>query len=136
MNAYIFTMSKTMQYTKAKLSIVYVSLWFVFVFALCSFPGNQIPNFEFLNQISFDKIIHLGMFAVQMVLVQRALYLNNFSINIYIIPIAELLIVWGITLEYMQTVFFINRFGEWVDAIANSLGVIIGGFIAHKLYTK
>jgi len=127
-------MSKSL--SKAKFSIIYALLWFVFVFVLCSFPGNQIPNFEFLNHISFDKVIHLGMFAVQMILIQRAFYFNQFSISNYIIPIAELLIFWGMTLEYMQTSFFINRFGEWIDSVANSFGVIAGSYISIKLYTK
>ncbi len=75
------------------------------------------------------------MFAVQMGLIQRTFYLNNIPVKTYIIPIAELLIIWGITLEYMQTTFFINRFGEWVDVVANSLGVITGSYIANKIYT-
>lgn len=127
-------MDSTADSMRAKLSVGFAALWFLIVFVLCSFPGNQIPNFQFLNQISFDKMIHLGMFAIQMILILRSLYIYQIQLQKHILYIAELLICWGIVLEYMQTTFFINRFGEWIDVIANSTGVLLGAWAGKKLY--
>lgn len=42
--------------------------------------------------------------------------------------------VYGVLLEYVQYTFFSNRYFEWMDAIANVVGVVTG-WILFKLFT-
>lgn len=110
--------------------------WFVFVFVLCAYPGNYIPEVAFLNKLSFDKIIHLIIFFGLNHLSIRSLFYNNQFSIVFSLLISELVILYGITLEYMQTVFFINRFGEWIDVLANTTGTILAAYFSIKIYNK
>jgi len=105
-------------------------LWAFFVLGLCSFPGNKIPNFDLLNKISFDKIVHLFMFGIQSALLVYAFQEapQKPTVILIILDVA----FFGVLLECMQTNFFINRFGEWVDILANSLGAALGAMVYLK----
>jgi VanZ family protein len=98
---------------------------------LCGFPGNQIPNFEFLNQISFDKIIHMFIFAVQSYLLFHA-FTFEFAKSNYGMLILDIAL-FGLLIEFLQSYVFVNRYGEWVDVLANTLGAALGALSFFKL---
>ena len=89
-------------------------LWAFFILVLCGFPGDQIPEFETLNRWSADKVIHSFIFLV--------MYLWSYApIAGKVSSLSVLLdvVLFGVLTEYLQTEVFINRYGEWTDALAD-----------------
>jgi VanZ family protein len=109
-------------------------IWAGVIVLLCGFPGNRIPNFDLLNRISFDKLVHTAMFSILtflLLLAERSQF-NSFKLNAFILEAA---VMFGVLMETMQTAIFINRFGEWVDMVANTIGAILGLLLA-RFYIK
>jgi VanZ family protein len=110
-------------------------VWTIFVFLLCSMPGKAIPKFSWLELISFDKFVHAGIFFML-----QQLYIHGFSTqnknmflkkNYLIFPLV-FCILFGASLEIMQSKIFSERSGDLGDFIANTIGVILGTILYPK----
>ena len=53
--------------------------WFVIIMVLICLPGKDIPAPKFLLDINFDKIVHIGMFGMQAVLLFYPVSKSTFS---------------------------------------------------------
>ncbi len=99
--------------------------WSIFILILCSTPGHYIPTTNWLELLSFDKLVHASIFFVLVILWLIVLIkynlINTFSICITI----ALCITYGGVLEIMQAQLFSQRSGDWLDFIANSIGCIV-----------
>ncbi|MBP6335403.1 MAG: VanZ family protein [Bacteroidia bacterium] len=112
-------------------------LWALFILIICAIPGDRIPKLSFLEWLKPDKIVHLLVFAVLCILVLRS-FLNSNLTGIKkknVVLIAVLLSVfYGALIEYLQYTVFINRSGDVRDAIANTLGVLLGWWIYNRYF--
>ncbi len=103
--------------------------WALFILVICGFSGDKIPNIKLLNQFSADKLIHGFMFFVLVYLLCKAEKNRpDFLMQLRFYFLLDAC-MFGLLMEYCQTHFFVNRFGEWIDVLANSLGALLAFLI-------
>ena len=103
-------------------------LWVIIVLLLTGLPGNDLPTLPtFWNKLYPDKIVHMGMFGMLILLLSAGSYykagkvaLNKKLIFIYLIITIAL---GGIT-ELLQKWVFIHRSCDINDFYADVIGVI------------
>lgn len=108
-------------------------IWSIIVFILLSMPGNDIPKFPFLEQMHFDKIVHLFLFAIFVILFIFGFYkqTNFFYLKKYCHTSAIILgVFYGGLTELLQEYIAINRSADFYDYIAD----VVGCFIGYLLY--
>ncbi len=93
-------------------------LWTITIFILCTLPSDALKEVNV-----YDKFAHLGVFAIF-----SFLWLNS-SKNFIIIIISG--IFYGIFIEFWQGILpdSFHRSLDWMDAIADAVGVVIGWII-------
>jgi hypothetical protein len=87
--------------------------WFFLVLVLICLPGSDIPPVEtWLNDIYFDKWVHIGLFSILTFLFiypVRKLDLTNAAKKNTAIKIAIAAWVWALTTEFIQKYFIPDR---------------------------
>ncbi|OFY63797.1 MAG: hypothetical protein A3H98_14040 [Bacteroidetes bacterium RIFCSPLOWO2_02_FULL_36_8] len=114
-----------LRYTK------YSLLWAFLIFVLCLFPGKYIPSVWWLELLSFDKLVHAGLFFILVILMTRGFSLQQkFSHlrNYCLVTSFYISVFYGGALELMQGTFFSGRTAEFSDFIANAFGCAMAGF--------
>lgn len=110
-----------LSYWKSILSVV-VILYLSFA------PPSDFSEMPKVNILFFDKIIHVALYIfLTIVLIYDFRNHNKFSKNnsIYIVQCILFPIVLGGCIEIAQDKWFYPRTAEWVDWLADILGVII-----------
>ncbi|MBT8308696.1 MAG: VanZ family protein [Maribacter sp.] len=112
---------------KHQYAIAFIS-WMVFVTfsSLYSFEGSGFGSFNVPNG---DKIVHFIFYFVAAVLGSLFLLETKKEMalqSIQVIILAFSLIFFGIIIEVIQEAFTTNRSGDVNDALANSIGAILG----------
>ena len=111
--------------------------WFFVVLTLICIPGYDLPKVDnWMIQINYDKLIHVGIFAVLAFLFMQPLTKSSLSKKQqwqYFIKIALATVVWGYTTEVIQKFFIPGRSYDLTDWLADSIGGIIA-MIFCKLY--
>ncbi|HMK03529.1 MAG TPA: VanZ family protein [Ferruginibacter sp.] len=114
--------------------------WFFLVLTLCCIPGFDLPKVDnWLIEINFDKLVHVGLFAVLAYLFMYPLVKMNLSGKerwYYIIKITIATIVWGFTVELIQKFFIPGRSFTLGDCIADGLGGIIAVLFYKKRFSE
>jgi hypothetical protein len=91
-------------------------LWTLLILVACSWPGKSIPDAPVTG---FDKVVHIGLFAGWITLWLLA-YPHKANL------LVALGIAYGLALEVYQQLLPFDRTFDWLDAIADAAGVIIG----------
>ncbi|HMY13468.1 MAG TPA: VanZ family protein [Bacteroidia bacterium] len=107
--------------------------WGLFIFILCAIPGKNLPHYSWADLLSVDKLVHFTLFFILIILLKRAwlfVYKGVRSNNLLAIAIG---VIYGGSLELMQSYFYTDRSGSWFDFLANSLGAICGVLFFGKL---
>ena len=111
--------------------------WFFVVLTLVCIPGYDLPKVDnWMIQINYDKLIHVGIFAVLAFLFMQPLTKSSLSKREqwhYFIKIALATVVWGYTTEVIQKFFIPGRSYDLTDWLADSIGGIVA-MIFCKLY--
>lgn len=95
--------------------------WLISGFSLLTITLVSLLPFDQLPQVSgSDKMHHLLSYAF--VAIPIALRKGS---NWWVFLL--LVVLWGGAIEWLQPLF--NRHQEWLDALANAMGVIIGAFV-------
>ncbi len=111
--------------------------WFFIVLYIMCLPGSDIPSANWLSYIYFDKWVHVGLFALLVVLLCRPFYkssINKRERLQYFIKIAIAASIWGLTIEFIQKYFVPGRSFDMLDWAADSFGALIAFFICRKFY--
>jgi len=109
-------------------------LWGSIILGIISVPGNYIPKpHGFLELISPDKIVHLLMFAPFSFLISRGIWKQSQNIKSAIWISFFFGIIYAFSTELLQFFVISGRNGNIYDAIADSLGVLIGLFLFFKI---
>jgi len=121
----------------SKIKIKYlIIIWIIIIFILSSIPGNNIPKITQFKIPHLDKIVHFIMYSTLQFLVLVEYYKNYTQkyplVNVVLISVT-LSVFYGVIMEILQSLFFINRTGSFYDILANSTGAIIGSLIAILL---
>ncbi|KJS04550.1 MAG: hypothetical protein VR77_11320 [Flavobacteriales bacterium BRH_c54] len=110
-------------------------IWLIIIVVLSGYPGRGLPEAPFDE---FDKLVHLAIYALLSFLSilgfskQSHSFLLNSKLQIFF-SISFSIVIGGL-IELLQEYVFINRYGDWYDFIANSLGAFLGviGFYSMK----
>jgi VanZ family protein len=92
----------------------------------------------FLEKIHFDKIVHVSMFGIMMVLFGNPFNKTEFSYKQklqFFIRIALLISFWGLITECIQ-LYVPKRSFDLLDWAADSLGVFLAFIFLTKFMTK
>ncbi len=117
-------------------------LWAGLILLLAGIPGNYFPEItSFWDWLSPDKLVHLFLFSIFVMLLIIGLYkqycienLRYFNISI-IISVFIGIIYGGIT-ELLQKFVFIGRSASIYDFIADSIGSILGVVLFFIFFKK
>lgn len=102
-------------------------------------PGQVLPKEDWLSKIDFDKIVHIGLFAVLVFLwcgvVKKREKIFQSMQQIFVwITLGGC--VYGVLMEFVQKYFIPNRSFDIIDMLADAIGSIIGLVVATKLFVK
>jgi len=107
-------------------------VWLLILSILSLIPGENLPEIEF-NLFELDKLIHFIFYFILVILMNIGCRLKKsepFYKSIVWIVVVGIFTGWSI--EYLQGDFITNRFFDYSDIIANSLGTIVGMLIYVK----
>lgn len=111
--------------------------WFFIVLFLICMPGKDIPKNDWFDLVSFDKIVHGGIFGGLVFLFcmpfKKVNYTKQQKLN-WFIKIALATIVWGITTEFIQKYLVVGRQFDMMDWAADSFGAILSYFLCRKIF--
>lgn len=117
--------------------LIWVFLWSALVLVAIGVPGSYFPQpVSFLSLLSPDKIVHLLLFSPLAVLLRHTFVSANAPtlLKTHSGWFAFLFgTVFGISTELLQYSIFIGRNGNVYDAIADTVGIVLGIFLYPQL---
>ena len=111
--------------------------WAMVIMILCGLPGKKLPKLSFLDWAKPDKIVHLIMFGVMSFLLLKSFFTEyGKKTTTYKFIAVSVSIAYGVLIEILQATIFIDRTGDFRDALADALGAFIGLWIFNYLDKK
>ena len=129
--------SKYFSLNNIKPSFVFPILWLIISTLLLTIPGKAFPKENWLEKIWFDKWVHIGMFAVMVLLwcwATQRMKLNKEKLKKAFILIALLWLAYGIGMEFVQKHLVTNRSFDSGDIIADGVGCLAGLIYSIRRY--
>jgi VanZ family protein len=115
-------------------------IWAVFILVVTGMPGKYIPRVTtFWEQLSPDKIVHLGVFAILSFLILHGLlkqYLVSNHRYLFVAGAVGFSLVYGLVIEVLQAHVFIGRHGNAYDFYADAIGAFCGWMVFSMIYQK
>src|SRR6478609_10403519 len=113
-------------------------LWFLLSCVAFFLPGAALPDNDWFGKIELDKIIHIGLFAVMILLwclplFQRPAFTSRIPSLLIIIPSA--FFGYSILVEFIQHFFIPGRSFDLMDILADALGCVVG-FVLVKRHQR
>jgi VanZ family protein len=109
------------------------------IISLCTFPGDKMPSLDFSVLFTFDKIAHTLSFGILALVCTVGLakylrfsYMRKHSLSW---AVAYSLFLGG-AIELAQAYLVKERYGDWMDFLADSIGVFLGALFFLMLYTR
>ncbi len=110
-------------------------IWGAIILILCVTPGSSIPTFDWADLFSVDKLAHAFFYFVLVLLIIWGDYKNGKKSRLF--SVTCLCILYGISIEFVQKYFCVDRYFEVLDMIANSIGALVAfSIIYFKIGTK
>jgi VanZ family protein len=105
--------------------------WLAFTLFLFTLPGSAIPEEPWMKGLPIDKLVHLFLFAVLVLLfaspaLKKQVQWTSVAIKLWL-PLAA--IAYGIAVEFIQLHWIPNRGFEVWDIVADSAGAILGAVL-------
>ncbi len=107
--------------------------WFLLMTVLFFIPGSSIPKQNWLTYVQFDKIVHIGLFAVLLFLWRGAFESSARYYNARLIIAAG---IYGLLIEVMQGKLVPNRDFDLYDLVADVAGSFLGLLVYMRVYKK
>ncbi len=105
-----------------------IACFFVILVLIC-LPSNKLPEVdEWMIVINYDKLIHIGIFALLAYLFMYPISRSSFSIRdkwYFYIKITIATVIWGMTTELIQKFFIPSRSFSLSDFAADGIGGIV-----------
>ena len=103
-------------------------------------PGSYVPTVRsFWAWLSYDKIVHVGVFAVFTFLIlygYRLQYFESKKRYLFVAAAVSVSLAYGLLTEILQAHVFIGRDGNVYDFYADSLGAVAGWIAFSYVYRK
>jgi len=113
--------------------------WLIVVTILHCIPGKDIPKIGWLQQINFDKLVHLGIFALLVFIwcysFFRAGKTGERPKKTFML-IAAAALIYGIGMELVQHYFISNRSMDIFDIAFDSAGILTGLLFSERKFLK
>jgi hypothetical protein len=90
------------------------------IFILSTLPADELHLPDFWDLLSLDKFAHALFYGILYITWRFAFEKKN-GVNKWLLALS--CIAYGISLEFYQGFFLDNRVADWVDGLANSIGV-------------
>ena len=130
MRGCIFFASRNPFNPMKKYPLTILLIWAAIIMIIMAIPGNYIPKANsFWSLFSPDKIVHLFLFGPLGYLLANYSGTKDFPATKTVIFSLTLGIIYAILTEVLQFFVFVGRNGNVYDAIADTVGLIIGLFI-------
>ena len=106
--------------------------WAIMIAVLHAIPGQDLAFIQMDDLSYFDKIFHLGVFAIGAWLLMRALkqqyamHAFRYTFIVYAL--------YGFLLEMMQGACFEARKADFLDWVADIVGVLLALLLHQKIY--
>jgi len=113
--------------------------WALLIAFLCLTPGNALPQWEWADLLSVDKLVHVLMFGVLSYLLARGFRdrASNTWSDAKVLLIAGLLsFAYGGLMELLQDTPGLGRHGDVVDLTANTIGAVAGAFLVSRYWAR
>lgn len=105
-------------------------LWAVIILVLCTIPGKDIPEPDFLRWLKADKLTHIFLFGtLAYLLLLDASSIPGKKLTFILIVIT---IAYGGLIELLQSIPIVQRDSDIRDAAANAIGAIFGWWLYRK----
>lgn len=108
-------------------------IWVFIILFLSGYPGSELPKIAIWQIDKFGHIIMYGTlsFLLLFPFVKQFLAHNKwFKISLLVILSC---VLYGGLMEILQNNIFINRSGNWIDFMANTIGAIMGAVLFYSL---
>lgn len=109
--------------------------WFILSFILLTLPGSTVPRYPWLATIQADKWVHIGLFGMLCLLSMlpfRVSSYHNQQRKNWFLFITLCGILYGITMEFVQERWVINRSFEYGDIAADAVGCALAYYISRR----
>jgi VanZ family protein len=118
---------------KKLLSSVWLAIiWTIAVFGLLAMPMSNVKEVGILDLFEIDKLVHLILFSVFTFLWGTYLCEKKFKNELRVLIVLTLVASgYGLIMEFYQK-YFTERNFSILDALADSLGAIIGTLITKE----
>lgn len=97
--------------------------WLVITTCLLVIPGDALPKTNLVYIPNFDKLVHIGLFAILCALWLKTLKSRRFATDGMVVLAT---IAYGVGMEFVQRDFVANRSFDMLDIVADSAGAILG----------
>lgn len=104
--------------------------WAVVIAVLHAIPGHDFPELSFSDFFQIDKLIHAIIFMVGFYLFAVALAEQQKKTFIRYLIIS--FVAYGLILEILQGLLFVERSADVLDWLADILGVFLGVWFFKK----
>ena len=114
-------------------------IWMGIIFFLSIIPGQDLPDFSIWALLSFDKLIHVIFYMVLSFQVMkgciRQYHSPKIRNNSSKIAIGSS-VIYGGFVEIVQEVYLIDRYGDWLDVLANTVGAVAGVIVFRLIFIE
>lgn len=114
--------------------------WFFLVLILIITPGYKLPKADkWMIEISFDKLIHMGIFAMLAFLFMYPIVKSALPRKekwYYCIKIAISTTIWGLGTELIQKFFVPSRSFDLTDLLGDGIGAVAALIFCRIYYLK
>jgi hypothetical protein len=118
--------------------LIYSVIWSVFMIFVLLIPGDKLPADQ-LPIKGFDKIVHFALFFVHYYIWVIGLIKQRFFklIKEKTVKISLFYSVFlAMLIEFIQWQFITQRSGDWMDVLANVLGISCSYIFFRAIYGK
>lgn len=112
--------------------------WSMVIMSLCGLPGGVVQKLDLWNLLSFDKIAHAGVYALLGFFALQGLHRQYPQVGWwpkFFLIATSYCACWGALSELLQEYVFIDRFGDWLDFIADVIGSLLG-ILSYPLWIQ
>ena len=112
-------------------------IFFFITFYLFTLPGEEIPHIEWMDKLQVDKLVHITLFIIIVILFAFPFNKTDFSRSCrfkWFLRIAILGVLYGIAIEFIQKYFVPHRTFGIDDMLADLIGCIIGYYCARRFF--
>lgn len=113
--------------------------WALLIAFLCLTPGKALPQWEWADLLSVDKVVHMLMFGALSYLLARGIKDregNSWSYGRILLVAGLLSFAYGALMELLQETPGLGRNGDLVDLTANSIGAVVGAYLVYRLWSR